>query len=83
MSTWNYRVLKRTDQKSGEVIYAIHEVYYDEHGKPEGCTEENVAPMGESLAELQDDLDHYQQALKKPVLGYDSLEEVEESVDEK
>jgi hypothetical protein len=34
--------------------------------------------LGESLVELKDDLDHYQQALKKPVLVYDSLEEAEE-----
>jgi hypothetical protein len=51
---------------------------HDNQGKPEGCSEDSVAPLGESLVELKDDLDHYQQALKKPVLVYDSLEEAEE-----
>jgi hypothetical protein len=78
MSTWNYRVLKKTDPATGETIYTIHEVYYDDAGKPETCTENSVAPMGESLAELKRDMDHYLLALSKPVLMYDSLKESEE-----
>ena len=77
MSTWNYRVLERKDKKTGENPYAIHEVYYNEEGKPDGCTENAVAPMGESLEELNNDIVHYLRALKKPVLVYDSLEEAE------
>lgn len=77
MSTWNYRVLERTDKNSGDTTYAIHEVYYNDEGKPDGCTENSVAPMGESLAELKADMDHYRQALEKPTLVYDSLEEAD------
>lgn len=77
MSTWNYRVLKKTDQKTGETIYAIHEVYYDDAGKPETCTENPVAPAGESLAELKRDMDHYLLALHKTVLEYSKLKETE------
>jgi hypothetical protein len=77
MSTWNYRVLKTTDQKTGETIYAIHEVYYNDAGRPETCTENSVAPMGESLAELKRDMELYLLALSKPILEYDSLEEAE------
>jgi hypothetical protein len=33
--------------------------------------------MGESIAELKRDMDHYLLALSKPVLVYDSLEEAE------
>ena len=78
MSTWNYRVLKKTDRESGETIYAIHEVYYNEAGKPEGCTENSVAPMGESLEELKERYRALYAALSKPVLIYDSLEEIDE-----
>ena len=77
MSTWNYRVLKKTDLNTGETIYAIHEVYYDDAGKPDGCTENSVAPMGETLAELKRDMDHYLLALSKPVLAYEGLEDAE------
>ncbi len=77
MSTWNYRVLERKDKKTGEKIYAIHEVYSNDEGQPDGCTENDVAPMGESLEELKDDIEYYLRALKMPVLVYDSLEEAE------
>ena len=77
MSTWNYRVVKKTDPKTGETVYAIHEVYYDDAGKPDGCTKNSIAPMGESLAELKRDMEYYLLALSKPVLEYDSLEEAE------
>ena len=78
MTTWNYRVLERTCKKTHEKTYAVHEVYYDETGRPEGCTENSIAPMGESLAELKSDMNHYLQALKETVLVYDGLEEAEE-----
>ena len=66
--TWNYRVLQRTDEKTGEKTYAIHEVYYDKTGKPEACTEDAVAPMGETPEELREDMEHYLVALKNPIL---------------
>ena len=81
MSTWNYRVLERKDKKTGEKTYAIHEVYYNENGNPDGCTKNSIAPMGESLEELKGDIEYYLRALKKPVLVYDSLEEAEEQWD--
>ncbi len=77
MSTWNYRVLERADKKTGEKTYAIHEVYYNDEDQPDNCTENAVAPMGESLEELKGDIEYYLRALKIPVLVYDSLEEAE------
>ena len=76
--TWNYRVLQKTDEKTGEETYAIHEVYYHKTGKPEGCTEKATVPMGETPEELQDDMDHYLAALKNTILIYDDLQEAEE-----
>lgn len=75
MTTWNYRVLVRTDEKTKEKIYAIHEVYYDGVGHPDRCTENSVAPVGESLEELKEIvMKMYLRALQEPVLLYDSLE---------
>lgn len=71
--TWNCRVMVRTDKQTGEKIYAIHEVYYDQDGNPESCTENPVSPMGETVDELRGDLSHYQEALAKPVLRYEDL----------
>lgn len=42
---WNYRVLRRTFIEDGEAkeYYGIHEVYYDEEGKPKCCTVDAIA----------------------------------------
>lgn len=69
MGWWNYRVIAR----GGE--YAIYEVYYDDEGNIEAFTENSVCPMGESFDELCKDLEHYQYALKRPVLNYAKLSE--------
>lgn len=67
--SWNYRVLRK-GYIGLEYTYAIHEVYYDENGKPVMCTENPVCPMGENPIELKEDLDRYRQALGKPILDY-------------
>lgn len=71
MSHWNYRVVKRT-VKDG-VIFAIHECYYNDRGRPDGITTDSVEPRGETLAELKKDIKMYLQALKRPVLRYEDL----------
>lgn len=73
--TWNHRVVRRTQPAAipgldREVTFAIHEIYYDNDGSM-SCTKEPVVPMGESLADLADNLKHFVAALNKPVLDYD------------
>lgn len=56
--TWNYRVIEFTD--GDDTWQAIHEVYYDDAGKPSGYTEKEVGvsistveggePTGDDLA---------------------------------
>jgi hypothetical protein len=48
--------------------FAIYEVYDDDNGRPEARTEEPAHPAGETLEELADDLQAYQEALQQPVL---------------
>jgi hypothetical protein len=64
--TWNYRVVRTTDGE--EESFAIYEVYYDDDGRPEACTEDPAHPSGETLEELAEDLTYYQAALSQPVL---------------
>jgi hypothetical protein len=69
--SWNHRVLRR---KEGEgYTYAIHEVYYDPDGNVAACTENPVAPYGESLDELIEDVESYRRALNLPVIDYDTV----------
>jgi hypothetical protein len=67
--TWNYRVIEF--QSGDEIHRAIHEVYYDEAGKPNGYTENpasvfwNADEDGDAPNRI---LERMQEALKKPVL---------------
>ncbi len=68
MSHWNHRVVKRHDKKAKITTFQIHEIYYNDNNEIEGWTESPVEPMGESMAELKKDLQHFFEALEKPVL---------------
>lgn len=59
---WDYRIIKDGN------LYTIHEVYYDENGKPDLVTVEPSFPAGDSLDELRKDFEHYQDAWNKPIL---------------
>ena len=65
--SWNHRVVKFTDA-DGVTHFGVHEVYYDESGRPKMYAESAMAPYGETLEELAQDLKRMQRALDKPVL---------------
>jgi hypothetical protein len=68
MLTWNYRVFREED---GD--YIIRSVTYDENGEIVGCTQDEVAPVGQSLKELAEDIKSFNDALKLPVLTLDDI----------
>ncbi|HAG82138.1 MAG TPA: hypothetical protein DCL61_13470 [Cyanobacteria bacterium UBA12227] len=63
MMHWDYRVFWE------EGGYTIRTVYYDDRGAIVACSEKPIEPFGESLEELQDELNLLQAALKKKVLS--------------
>lgn len=65
MGHWNYRVTYDDDVLPH---YEVREVYYDDDGAVAGWTEQPMAPFGENLDELRDDLAKMQEALNRPVL---------------
>lgn len=65
-NTWNYRIIRK-DNGLG-FVYQIHEVYYDEGGKITTWSEEPVAPMGETVRELDEDVRMQREAFEKPHL---------------
>jgi len=72
--TWNYRVVKYNIDKN--IIYRIHEVFYDKNKNMEGFTENAVSPQGDSLKELIADLQlMMDDAKKSPVLSLKELNE--------
>jgi len=66
---WNHRVIRKPqDDEDAPYTFEIHEVFYDDDGYPDGYTENAVAPFGESISELKQDLEWFMRALDKPVL---------------
>lgn len=68
--SWNFRVLRRT--VGHEVIYGIHEVYYDDAGTPRSCSSDAIEPYGDTVDDLRQELQHMVAALDEPVLDYDT-----------
>lgn len=53
MSGWNNRIVKlRDDTYTFGYRYGLHEVFYDENGKPTSCTENSMIGYFESPDEL-------------------------------
>lgn len=65
--SWNYRVMRHFDA-AGNESYAVHEVYYTAEGKPSMYSVNGVAPWGETLEELRQEVQRFTVALEKPVL---------------
>ena len=60
---------------------AIHEVYYDQDGKPDGVTEKAkgiIIDEGKnSLSTIKTILEQMMESVKEPILHYDTLKEID------
>ena len=65
-SSWNHRVLAH--EYKDEVVFQIHEVYYNEEGKPNGSTKDGVIVVGESKKDIAWTLNKMKECLKDPIL---------------
>ncbi len=68
MSHWHYRVIRKHHPETDSVTYHVHEVYYQEDGSIDGWTQESVAPLGETVEELREDIRYFLQAFRCPIL---------------
>lgn len=64
--SWNYRVLAW--QQEDNPYLQIHSVYYDKHGNTKAYTHTGEWAGGDTLKEIEQDLDNMKLALKKPIL---------------
>ena len=62
--SWSYRVVKKED------IYGIHEVYYDDDGKPDMCTENPIIMDADSADDLEWMIKQFKIAMNQPWLNY-------------
>lgn len=69
---WNHRVLRHIGNEgikgTPEYYYQVHEVFYNDDHTINGWAEKGVCPMGETLEDLQEELDRCKRALNTPVL---------------
>lgn len=70
--TWNYRVLEHVDL-SHDKWYQVHEVYYNKDGSITSCTEDAIAPFGETVEELQDVVELMKAAFAMPTIPYEDI----------
>jgi len=68
MSYWNTRVVRKHDETSDITTFEIHEVHYDDNHQITAWTESAVGPFGETVAELEEDIKHFIEAIRKPIL---------------
>lgn len=65
--SWNHRVLAH--ESKGEVYYQVHEVYYDDNGKPNGYTANPITISGDDIESIKWQLEHISKCLEKPILS--------------
>ena len=68
---WNYRILAHKDVD--EMYFQIHEVYYDENGKPNSYTANSVSVGAESLDGIKSVLNKMKECANKPILLADDF----------
>ncbi len=63
---WGYRVVRH----EGPVALYIHEAYYDHREELLGIAKRPAAPCGDTMEELEENMELIRKALGEPVLPY-------------
>ena len=66
--SWDYRIIEH------DGAFTVHEVHYNDRGDVISLSEDPMGPSGESLEELEDDMEYFLQALNRPVLRKGEIE---------
>lgn len=77
--TWNYRVFRNTTE--GMDSFEIHEVYYDESGRPHSYMESASQPFGDNVEELRAEIQYMLEALQHPILTAADFQRTGKKVD--
>ena len=87
--SWNYRLVYHPPSKykigdkefNREEYLAIHEVHYDDDGKPHAASKDALGILGDegedSLVSIKWILEKMMEALEMPILDYDTLKEID------
>ena len=72
--SWNHRILATEEfhlNGESEIVFSIHEVYYDKEGIPNGSTANAIKVSGDSLESIKWQLNRMKECMKKPILWGD------------
>jgi hypothetical protein len=69
IDNWDYRLLGQ--EYSGQVVYSINEVFYDERGNPIDYVKVPIIMIGTHEQELMQDIQIMLEAFEKDVLWID------------
>jgi len=79
--SWSYRVVKQVTKiplGDIDISYSIHEVYYDSNGDIINISECLAHPISDDIEGLQWNLERMIEACKKPVINYNTGEEIQD-----
>ncbi len=68
MTTWNYRVIKKSFAPDQDATFQIHEVYYHNDGRIDCWNHVPVEPLGITEPGLRNDVQSFLGAFRLPVL---------------
>jgi len=67
--TWNHRVfLIPSSSVLEEDLYVIKRVYYNEDNEIEFWSKDNITPVGNTVEDLEEELNNFYEAFNEPVL---------------
>lgn len=72
--SWNHRILATEEfhlNGESEIVFSIHEVYYDKEGIPNGYTANPVKLSSDTLKGMKWTLKRIEECMKKPILRGD------------
>lgn len=67
--SWNHRILAH-EFPDGTIELHIHEVYYDKHGVPDGCTKNPISIGAEDIDGMNWQLEKIKECLEKPIIYF-------------
>jgi hypothetical protein len=79
--SWSYRVVKYVTTiplGDRDITYSIHSVYYDENNDIVNISERPQYPMSDDLEGLKWTLSKMMEACNKPIIDYNTTEELNE-----
>lgn len=71
--SWNYRVVRRRNERGGGFTYGIHEVYYNKHGHVSMCSAAPEPVVGSVPTELRTAFNLMRKALDQPFVEYEDV----------